>query len=72
MGGGIVLLHKVAGVRLAVWYPGKIGRSARGDWRGLRFGGVAEVEEARNGLTPDAYCVDREERTTVRSGGSLQ
>lgn len=73
--GGVVLLHQVAGVRLAVWYSGKIGRSARGDWRGLRLGGVAEVEEARygqDGLMADAYCVDSQEWTTVRRGGSLQ
>lgn len=27
--------------------PGKIGRSARDDWRGLRWEGVAEADEAR-------------------------
>lgn len=38
---GIVLLHQVAGVRVAVWYlrRGGGGRSARGDWRGLKRGG---------------------------------
>ena len=47
---GIVLLHQVAGVRAAVWYlrKGGGGRSARGDWRGLKRG-VAEVDEARYG-----------------------
>lgn len=51
MWAGNVLLHQVAGVRAAVWYSrkgGGGGRSARGDWRGLKRG-VAEVDEARYG-----------------------
>lgn len=48
---GIVLLHQVrwrAGCRVVLGGRGGGGRSARGDWRGLKRG-VAEVDEARYG-----------------------